>query len=70
MSVPTTQEMLDNVNIAINSILTGGAVQSYSINGRSLQRMPLSELQSLKKNLLSQLADENGYGRSYVSFDR
>lgn len=51
MSVPTTQEMLDNVRIAINSLVAGGAVQSYSIGGKNIQRMRLGELQDLEKNL-------------------
>lgn len=69
MSVPTTQEMLDNVNTAINAILTGGGVQSYSINGRSLTRYSLSELQKLKIDLQKQLGAETNIGRSYAQFE-
>jgi hypothetical protein len=68
MSAPTTQEMLDNVNTAINGILTGGGVQSYSINGRSLTKYSLGELQTLKKDLQAQLAAESGDGRVYAAF--
>lgn len=70
MSAPTTQEMLDNVNTAINARLTGCGVQSYSINGRSVSKYSLSELQSLKEKLQNQLAAESGAGRTYAGFDR
>jgi len=64
----TTQEMLDAVNSAINARLTGGAVQSYTISGRNIQYIPLSELKELKKELQAQLASEKGGARSFVSF--
>jgi len=41
MSSPSKQEMLENVENAINARITGGAVQSYSIGGRNLQYVPL-----------------------------
>lgn len=55
-TAPTKQEMLDNVEIAINNLMTGGAVQSYSINGRNLQRFSLADLQALRKQLKSEIA--------------
>jgi hypothetical protein len=64
----TTQEMLDAVNNAINVRLTGGAVQSYTISGRNIQYIPLSELKELKKELQAQLASEKGGARTFVSF--
>ena len=64
----TTQEMLDAVNNAINARLTGGAVQSYTISGRNIQYIPLSELKELKKELQAQLASEKGNARTFVSF--
>jgi hypothetical protein len=64
----TTQEMLDAVNAAINARLTGGAVAAYSINGRNIQYIPLSELRELKKELQAQLAAEKGGARTFASF--
>ena len=49
MSAPSKQEMLDNVENAINARMTGGAVQSYSIGGKNLQYMLLSELRAWRK---------------------
>jgi hypothetical protein len=66
--MPTTQEMLDAVNAAINARLTGGAIASYSINGRNIQYIPLNELRDLKKELQAQIASEKGNTRSFVSF--
>jgi len=66
--MPTTQEMLDAVNAAINARLTGGAVASYSINGRNIQYIPLSELRDLKKELQAQVSAEKGGVRTFVSF--
>jgi lipopolysaccharide/colanic/teichoic acid biosynthesis glycosyltransferase len=64
----TTQEMLNNVNTAINSLMTGGAVQEYTINGRSLKKYSLDELMKLKDQLKSELRAESGPVRTYVEF--
>ena len=66
--MPTTQEMLDAVNAAIYARLTGGAVASYTISGRNIQYIPLSELKEMKKELQAQLASEKGSARTYASF--
>lgn len=75
-----TQKMLDAVNAAILAIAEGGAVQSYSIKGRSLSKMPISELLTLRDRLKVQLVREKaaesvamGFGdprRLYVRFGR
>lgn len=44
----TTQELLQEVDNAINTVLVGG--QSYKIGSRQLTRADLSELRTLKKN--------------------
>jgi hypothetical protein len=49
MSV-SAQTMLDNIETAINAILTGGAVQNYSVNGRSLSHFSLAELYKLRND--------------------
>lgn len=72
MSVPTKQEMLDNIEIAINNLMTGGAVQSYTINGRNLQRYSLAELQALRKQIKAEIAATSTTSRTttYATFER
>lgn len=60
MSAPTKQEMLDNVETAINARMTGGAVQSYSIGGRNLQYISLNELIKLRDQLRREIAGPGG----------
>ena len=61
------QATLDAVNNAINAMLDGGAVQEYSINGRSIKKISLSELMQLRDRLQSEIAAGNGT-RTYVEF--
>lgn len=71
MTAPTKQEMLDNVETAINNILAGGAVQSYSINGRNLQRFSLQELMNLRDQLKKEIAAARTEPtRAFGSFSR
>ena len=68
MSAPTKQEMLENVETAINARMTGGAVQSYSIGGRNLQYITLAELIKLRGTLRQEIAA--GSSRtSYAKFE-
>jgi hypothetical protein len=71
MSAPTKQEMLDNVEAAINARMTGGAVQSYSIGGRNLQYITLTELIKLRDSLRQEIVSSGGSGSrtSYARFD-
>ena len=69
MAVPTKQEMLDNVETAINARITGGAVQSYSIGGRNLQYIPLQDLYKLRDQPRREIAGSGG-ATTYVSFGR
>jgi hypothetical protein len=64
----TKQEMLDNVEIAINARMTGGAVQSYSIGGRNLQYITLTELIKLRDILRQEIASASSR-TSYARFD-
>ena len=66
----TTADMLAQVNAAISARLKGGAVASYSINGRNIQYMPMPELMALKKDLQKQLAAESGGSRNFAKFVR
>jgi hypothetical protein len=68
MSAPTKQEMLDNVENAINARMTGGAVQSYSIGGRNLQYISLDELLKLRDQLRKEIAA--GGATTYAKFDK
>lgn len=68
-TVPTTQQMLDNVRIAINSKIVGGAVQSYTISGRNIQSYSLKELMDLEKLLIERLsAEQYGGATNYAGF--
>jgi hypothetical protein len=67
MSAPTKQEMLENVETAINARMAGGAVQSYSINGRNLQYVSLTELIKLRETLRQEIASGNSR-TSYAKF--
>ncbi len=55
MANAKAQEMLDQVNEAITTILIGG--QSYKIGSRQLNRADLSELYKMKSDLEAQVAD-------------
>lgn len=57
------QKDLDAVRSAIRALLTGGAVQEYSIGNRSLRRYSLQELQTLESHLVQQVAREQGAAR-------
>jgi len=67
VAAPTKQEMLDNVETAINARLTGGAVQSYSIGGRNLQYIPLQDLYKLRDQLRREISGSGGT-TTYASF--
>jgi len=53
------QQDLDAVNAAIRSMLSGGAVQEYTIGNRSLRKMQLSDLLVLQSQLKAQVARDN-----------
>ena len=66
MSV-SKQEMLDNVENAINARVNGGAVQAYSISGRNIQYIPLPELMKLRDQLRREIATSGGT-TTYATF--
>jgi len=53
----TTQELLDAVNAAIASRLTGEAVSAVNVAGDSLQfaQMSLSELMAMRSQLMAEV---------------
>lgn len=69
MAAPTKQEMLENVENAINARMTGGAVQSYTIGGRNIQYIGLEELRKLRDQLRREIAGSGGT-TTYASFGR
>lgn len=68
VSSPSKQEMLENVENAINARMTGGAVQSYSIGGRNLQYISIGELMKLRDQLRKEIAGSKG-STTYAKFD-
>jgi len=68
MASPTVKEMLENLEIAINKKLAGGAVQSYSIAGRNIQNEPISELFKIREKLRQEVRAGRG-STTYVRFD-
>jgi len=64
----TAAGMLAAVNTAIASNLAGGAVQSYSIAGRNVQRMSLTELYALRDKLQREVNIAYGPRRNYAGF--
>jgi hypothetical protein len=75
-----TQTDLEAIEAAIRSIISGGAVAEYTIGGRSLRKLPMSDLILLKDRLTARLMAEkkaeriaNGLGNPsniYVRFKR
>jgi hypothetical protein len=66
MTTLTKQEMLDNVETAINNLISGA--QSYTINGRTFQRADLDKLIKWRDQLKREIAVVAGSGRTYVKF--
>ena len=65
----TDSDRLDAVNSAIDSILSGGAVKSYSIGGRNIQRFSLADLYELRDRLTRSVARSSSTGtRNYAGF--
>ena len=54
----TANEMLEEVNNAIYSVLVGG--QSYKIGTRQMTRADLNLLYKIKNDLMAQVQSENG----------
>lgn len=69
-TTPTATDLLTLIDKAIKARLSGGAVQSYSISGRNIQYMTLTELRELRRELQSQIASESGGAINYASFRR
>jgi hypothetical protein len=71
MTEPSVATMLENVRTAINNLLTGNVVQSYSINGRNVQKYSLNELLELEKSLMArEAAETTGGTAAYAGFSQ
>jgi len=60
------QAILDTVNAAIDAILNGGAVQSYSINGRRVDKIPFADLIAMRDRLqreIGSVSSRRTYGK-------
>jgi len=70
----SAQTDLDAINAALTAIASGGAVQNYEINGRSVRHYSVTELLELQKyfqNVVSAATPESGGGgRTFASFGR
>lgn len=66
----TPEDMLAAVNQAIAANLNGGAVQSYSIGGRNIQKATLAELWKMRDDLTRLIGAQKGGGRTYAKFTR
>lgn len=71
------QKDLDAVDAAIRAIISGGAVQKYSIGNRELTKLPMTDLLVLQSRLRAQVARErsaemiaNGLGNPRSLFVR
>lgn len=64
----TAQDMLTEVNTAIQNVLVGG--QSYKIGSRSLNRADLNLLNRMRNDLTAQVAQNNSsfLDDTYVAF--
>lgn len=64
----TSEERLALVRATIDAILTGGAFQSHTINGRDVSRIPLAELERYERKLERQIAASKGPQRNLARF--
>lgn len=65
----TNAELLEKVNTAIEAILDGGAVQSYTVSGKNLQKYSLSELMALQQKLQSGIAMTSAKRSTVIRFN-
>lgn len=52
------QQDLDAVQLAMRTMISGGAVAEYTIGGRSLRKLPLGDLMAMEAKLKSEVARE------------
>lgn len=70
MTTPTDTELLDKVKEAMSTLLDGGVVKSYSINGRQLEHFSLKELMDLRTQLQVNISANDSRPRTgHVTFE-
>lgn len=70
MASPTIAAQLEAVETAILNLMNGGAVRSYSIGDRNIQRMSLKELTDWRTQLRAEYANTSASGGTvnYATF--
>ena len=69
-TAPTNAEILVNIRTAINTKMTGGAVQSYKIGERNIAYYSLDELMRLETFYSNKVAAETAYSNTtYIEFE-
>jgi hypothetical protein len=63
----TTQEMLTQVETAIQALVSGG-LSEYTINGRTFKKINLTEMYKWRDNLKRELRHAVGTRTSFVQF--
>jgi hypothetical protein len=67
MAATAPREILNKIDETILALISGGAVGSYSIAGRSISRYSLTELRGLRDYYAAQAdAEESGGGVTYA----
>lgn len=56
----TDQEILDAIDSAISGTASAGGVKSYTINGRSVERMSIKELMEARGILQARISRSRG----------
>ena len=64
----TAAERLELVRSTIDAILTGGAIQSHSINGRDVTKYSLADLMQLERKLEREVNAQKGLQRNLARF--
>jgi hypothetical protein len=68
-NVQTYTEIVEATDAAILALMNGGAVQNYTLAGRSISKYSLRELKELRDDYASMVADESsGGGVVYPDF--
>ncbi len=69
VSGTTAADMLTAVNNAIITRLNGGAVQSYSVAGRNIQKATLEELYRIRDRLTREVNSASDSGFNFATFN-
>lgn len=60
-----SSELLDQVEAAISTFITNGAIQTYTVGGRTVTRAQLGELRAWRSQLKAELSSARGSSRNY-----